>query len=420
MSVAVSQSDARRLVKTSVPGVFRKGGRYVVVYRDSDGRQRKQSCSTLAEAKTFKATVTADKARGETVRPTRVTVADYFAEWLPAYRGRTRRGIREQTKQHYAEQMRLHVLPALGRRRLADVGPRDVKRLAAELRAKGLSENSVRLALAPLRAMLADAFEEETIRRNPAAGVSVAKPRADDEEGVTAKAKAKALTPEELARLLAEIPEQWRLLFELLAVTGLRVGELLGLQWAHVDFGRRRLLVRRRWYRGTFAPPKSKFGRRDVPLTEAMTRRLWQLRKDAHGVDDALVFPSAAGTPLGDANLYKVLKPAAVRAGLGEWVKTAKGRRAESWVGFHTFRHTCATALFLAGKNPKQVQHWLGHHAASFTMDVYVHLLPDDVGEAPETFDALGEAANSALGGGADHVREDVAANADKTIAKAL
>jgi integrase len=161
------------------------------------------------------------------------------------------------------------------------------------------------------------------------------------------------------------------------------------LQWAHVDFGRRRLLVRRRWYRGTFAPPKSKFGRRDVPLTEAMTRRLWQLRKDAHGVDDALVFPSAAGTPLGDANLYKVLKPAAVRAGLGRWVKTPKGLRAESWVGFHTFRHTCATALFLAGKNPKQVQHWLGHHAASFTMDVYVHLLPDDVGEAPDAFDAL-------------------------------
>lgn len=42
-----------------------------------------------------------------------------------------------------------------------------------------------------------------------------------------------------------------------------------------------------------------------------------------------------------------------------------------------------------AGKNPKQVQAWLGHHAASFTMDTYVHLLPDDVGEAPERFDAL-------------------------------
>jgi integrase len=109
-----------------------------------------------------------------------------------------------------------------------------------------------------------------------------------------------------------------------------------------------------------------------------MTRRLWERRKEASdGSDEALVFPSAAGTPLGDANLYKVFKPAAARAGV-------------PWAAFHTLRHTCATALFRAGKNPKQVQAWLGHHAASFTMDVYVHLLPDDVGEAPTSFDALG------------------------------
>src|SRR5439155_3759671 len=107
-----------------------------------------------------------------------------------------------------------------------------------------------------------------------------------------------------------------------------------------------------------------------------MTRRLWQRRKDVRGADDALVFPSEAGTPLGDANLYRVFKPAASRAGV-------------PWASFHTLRHTCATALFRAGLNAKQVQCWLGHHAASFTMDVYVHLLPDDVGEAPESFDTL-------------------------------
>jgi integrase len=376
MSDGSLQAETRRLVKTRIPGIYHRGNRYVVVYRDTDGTQRKEFCATLAEAKIFKATVTADKARGEVVRPTRITVADYFSEWLPAYQGRTSRGIREQTKQGYAEQMRLHVLPTLGRRRLADLGPRDLKRLAAALRAKGLSENSVRLALAPLKAMLADAFEDEVIRRNPAAGVSVTKPRADIDDGGDEQPKVKALTGDELARLLAEIPERHRLLFELLAVSGLRIGEALALQWRHIDFGRRRLLVRRRWYRGTFAAPKSKFGRRDVPLTAAMTQRLWVLRKEVHGTDDALVFPSSSATPLGDANLYKVFKPAARRAGV-------------AWASFHTLRHSCATALFRAGKNPKQVQAWLGHHAASFTMDAYVHLLPDDVGEAPEVFDRV-------------------------------
>jgi integrase len=52
------------------------------------------------------------------------------------------------------------------------------------------------------------------------------------------------------------------------------------------------------------------------------------------------------------------------------------------WVGFHTFRHTCASLLFGAGKNAKQAQRWLGHHKASFTLDTYVHLMDEGVGDA--------------------------------------
>ena len=58
------------------------------------------------------------------------------------------------------------------------------------------------------------------------------------------------------------------------------------------------------------------------------------------------------------------------------------------WATFHTLRHTCATTLFRHGLNAKQVQGWLGHHAASFTMDTYVHLLPDDLPD-PDFLDGL-------------------------------
>jgi integrase len=87
--------------------------------------------------------------------------------------------------------------------------------------------------------------------------------------------------------------------------------------------------------------------------------------------------------------MTRVLKPAALEAGLGSWVPTRKGRRAESWVGFHTFRHTCASMLFRAGWNAAQVQRHLGHHKASFTLDTYIHLLDEDVPE-PTFFDAVG------------------------------
>jgi integrase len=63
----------------------------------------------------------------------------------------------------------------------------------------------------------------------------------------------------------------------------------------------------------------------------------------------------------------RVLNPARKRAGL-------------PWVGFHAFRHTCASMLFAEGRNVVQVQRWLGHHSAAFTLATYVHLLDGDVG----------------------------------------
>lgn len=59
------------------------------------------------------------------------------------------------------------------------------------------------------------------------------------------------------------------------------------------------------------------------------------------------------------------------------------------WAGFHTFRHTVASRLFAEGRNVVQVQRWLGHHSASFTLDTYVHLLDNDLGQPLQAADAL-------------------------------
>jgi integrase-like protein len=75
------------------------------------------------------------------------------------------------------------------------------------------------------------------------------------------------------------------------------------------------------------------------------------------------------GTALEASNVRRrVLAPAAEEAGV-------------PWAGFHTLRHTCASLLFDRGANAKQVQKWLGHHKASFTLDTYIHLLSDDLDE---------------------------------------
>lgn len=367
----MAETKSRPLERTKYPGVFKRGNRYVVVYRDPQGQQRKRAAATIKEALDIKAGVRTDMSRGEYQPQTKVTVQAYYDGWVASYAGRTRNGVRANTVDGYRDQMRLHVLPTLGRRRLAELGPRDVKQLAAELSKEGLSVNSVRLALAPLKAMLATAFEEELIRRNPAANVRIAQPKTAT-EATPEEPKAKALTPEDLGLLVAKLPEQHRFVVEFLARTGLRIGEAAALRWSDVDFGRQRIQVRRRWYRGTFAPPKSRFGVRDVPISKPLAQSLWQKR----GADDALIFATRIGTPMAVTNFYnRVFKPAAVKAGV-------------PWASYHSLRHTCATDLFRAGKNPKQVQAWLGHHSASFTLDTYVHLLPDDIGDAPESFAA--------------------------------
>ncbi len=52
---------------------------------------------------------------------------------------------------------------------------------------------------------------------------------------------------------------------------------------------------------------------------------------------------------------------------------------------FHTFRHTCASLLFEAGRDVKQVSEWLGHADAGFTLKVYVHLMDAGVGGEEST-----------------------------------
>src|SRR3954447_20558684 len=76
--------------------------------------------------------------------------------------------------------------------------------------------------------------------------------------------------------------------------------------------------------------------------------------------------------------LRRALKPAAEEAGV-------------PWAGFHALRHTCASLLFAGGRNAVQVQRWLGHHSAAFTLERYVHLLDGDIGE-PLRVDVTGGA----------------------------
>jgi integrase len=378
-------ANGRKLVKTGVPGIYKRGGRYVVIVRDPSGRPRKHAAATMKVARATKASLTADVQRGEWRERSRVTFAEFAPEWIATYGGRTSKGIEEHTRRDYQAALEADAIPFFGRTRLTAITAQDVKRYAAHVASRGVSANTVRLAVAPVRCLLADAFEQGLLRSNPAAGLRLSLPattrracvsETEDDEG-----EVKALTDAELARFIAALPERWWLFFEFLGESGLRIGEAIEVRRRDVDLAGRWLHIRRRYYRGRIGLPKGRKTRR-VRLSVAMADRL---RSHVANLDaDELVFTGPRGARIDRANLgRRVLKPAAAKAGLGKWIETPKGKRAESWVHLHTFRHTAATRLFRGGWNAVQVQRFLGHTDPGFTLRTYVHLLAEDLPEVP-------------------------------------
>jgi integrase len=218
-------------------------------------------------------------------------------------------------------------------------------------------------------------LREGLVRHNPTQGAAI--PARDQQRRIEAGSDdlsedqdVRALTTDQLAALLLVAPAEHRLVLELLASTGLGISEALALRVGDLilDGGRPVVWVRRAHVRGTFKPPKSKYGRRQVPIGHALVMAL--RRRCLSGADErALVFPGPDGEPLHPSNLLmRVFKSLAEEAGA-------------PWAGFHTLRHTCASRLFAQGRNAVQVQRWLGHSDPGFTLRTYVHLLNDDLGE---------------------------------------
>ena len=236
---------AAKLEKTRTPGIFKRGNRYVFSYR-VNGKQRWESCRTLDEARRAKAARTTDIERGEFEERSRVTLHDYSREWVKRHRGRGRRGFRENTRGEYERLLERYALEYFPERtRLTEITPSKVSGFVSWLceqtrpaptkedktRKAPLADNTVRNIVTPLRACLATAAREGLIRSNPARNVDL--PDRTDDEGLEDD-EVKAMSRDELSKLLASFPEPWRLFFWFLAVTGLRISEAVALQWQHL------------------------------------------------------------------------------------------------------------------------------------------------------------------------------------------
>jgi integrase len=357
------------LEPTDVPGVYRRGSKFVVVYR-ADGRQHKQAAETMADARAIKLRRDGE-ARARRRGP---TLHEFSLSWLDRYAGMGHDSIRISTRREYRRLLLNFALTYFDREvRVRELDRAAVQRFVDWLTARPgrrgrLCDRSIANALTPLRRALGAAVAEGLLDTNPAENVVLPRRRAGR---AWSPRERRYLTRAELISLLDEIPAKWRPLLELLAATGLRISEAVGLRWSDLALADERphLRVRRAIVKGAEVAPKSRHGARLIPLTPELAATLNALRRSGVA-DDGFVFPGRDGGPSDQGSLRRrVLRPAAERAGL-------------TGVGFHTLRHTCTSMLIESGLSPLRVQRWMGHHSPAFTLDTYGHLIDGDLGPA--------------------------------------
>jgi integrase len=306
------------------------------------------------------------------------TFSEYATRWLATH---VRPNLKPSTIESYEGILRFHLLPAFGSARLDGITRSKVKSYLAELiKPEDRAKNTARNVLAALRAILNHAVEDALIHQNPASRLgrfNLAKGRGR---------KVEFLTREEARHFLEtakEIRPKRYPLFLTAVRAGLRLGELVALEWDDIQFGadeddaNRFLMIRRNLVRGRLTSPKGRKARR-VDLSRDLRRALMDLRdsrtlqaiekgqfdEDGGGKIPKLVFPSRTGRYLNGSNLYhRDFLPCLQAAGL---------RR----VTFHALRHTFASLLIQKGASLAYVKEQMGHSSIQVTVDTYGHLIP--------------------------------------------
>ena len=346
--------------------VKKRGKGWQATYRGPDGRERTRTFNLKVDAQRWLDTEQADLARGVWADPreARITLADYAVKWLermePTWRPSTAGQVRNSLEHH--------VLPTLGRHRLANLRRTDVEALCASL---PLAPSTVAVVHQHLSQLLRGAVEDGLVARNPASRARLPRREA---------AKAEPVPLDVAERIAYALPDWMAVAVPLGVGCGLRQGEVSGLTVDRVDFLRRTLRVDRqlvsRWVsRPVLTAPKTASSARTIPLATFVLDALADhLRRFPAGPAE-LVLRSPSGEPMDSDRFGHQWRRACKRAGV-------------AGVGYHALRHTFASTLLSRGVSVKAVADWLGHASPVVTLSTYAHLMPADEEVARGILDA--------------------------------
>ena len=340
-------------------------GRIVVGYHDNGNPKTKNvTAKTQAECKE-KLQVLKEKC-GRTTDRLKPDMP--FGDWIDFwYQNFSKPKIRPTTQECYENRIYNHIIPEIGKIPLCKLTQNDLQQFYARLKkggrrrltefyGEGLSDRMVRSCHTSCRTALEKAVTEGLITANPAIGCRLPPKKAKEMQ---------VLTQDEIQRFLIQAHEEGYYEFFLLELTtGMRRGEILGLQWKDLNFSTGELHIRRQVVKKgaqtLISKPKTKSSIRTLILPPDMLDILAEHKKNA---TCEWVFPSPVkeGEPRNPASLY------------GKFQKILKRAQCKK-VRFHDLRHTFATMALENGMDIKTLSAMIGHISAETTLNIYSHI----------------------------------------------
>ena len=351
----------------------RKDGRFCGRFVNRFGKRRCVYGKTVSEVKRKMAQEQANDNRGKGVYDT-MTLDEWHRIWMESYVSELSRA----TISSYETEYRIHVRDILGWREMDSIRPIDIKGLLAGMAEKGLSQSTIYAVRKILSGMFRAARENELVTTNPVSPVKL--PKAREEEHL------RALTVGEQNLLLSE---SHRCVYDTFIraqlSSGLRCGELAGLDIKDIDFSQRIIHVRQALSRYSvnnrmvldLHPPKTKTSIRSIPMTDMFEQAVKAELKHRPEMSSAykerfggLVFRNSAGNPVTTGAYNEALKR------LVDDINALGGERIDHFSS-HCLRHTFCTRLIENNVSPKTVQYIMGHANVSVTMQIYTHVQHD-------------------------------------------
>lgn len=284
-----------------------------------------------------------------------ITFAGFASGLWRHYLGNKR--IKPSTVYSYDSMIEKHLIPAFGAMQLGQITTVDVTKFFNNAQGRVASKYALNL-YGLLNTMFDVAVQHDLIETSPVRR-KLHRPQLEPKEKPV-------LSPQQVNRVIEAIADEYKPLFVVAAVTGLRIGELLALRWQDVDLDAKKMAVRHSLWRGQLGTPKTKASAKTRNLSDLLVTafRLQQLKSDFIQPDD-FVFARRDGSPYDrDWIRESVLHPALDAAGI---------ERKPRQHGFHLFRHTCGTIVYDETGDIRLAKDALAHSRISTTSDIYVH-----------------------------------------------